>query len=107
MRTHAAKADYDRLVELTDGHPGESANGKHADEVIALKQRIVARRRKAVLLVEELNLQGKKVRPIIDLVESRLSELRRLNRKLLARTLKASANVCWHAATMSATRTLA
>ena len=78
----AAKADYDRLVELTDGHPGESANGKHADEGIALKQRIVARRRKAVLLVEELNLQGKKVRPIIDLVESRLSELRRLNRKL-------------------------
>jgi len=47
-----------------------------------LSQRIYMRKRKAVALIEELNLQGKKVRPMIDLLESRLAELRRLQRKL-------------------------
>ncbi|MEZ5965341.1 MAG: RNA polymerase sigma factor RpoD [Planctomycetota bacterium] len=50
----------------------------------ALSQRIYMRKRKAVALIEELNLQGKKVRPMIDLLESRLSELRRLQRKLVS-----------------------
>ncbi len=50
--------------------------------MVRLKRRIVARRRKAVLLIEELNLQGKKIRPLIDLLDSRLQELLRLNKKL-------------------------
>ena len=49
-----------------------------------LKRRVFARKRKAVSLIEELNLQGKKVRPMIDLIESRLAEVRRLQRKLLS-----------------------
>jgi len=76
----AARRDFDRLVELTDGeitpHKGRE------EEVAHLKRRIVARRRKAVLLIEELNLQGKKIRPIIDLLESRFAEMRRLTKKL-------------------------
>ncbi len=52
------------------------------DAMVALKRRVVSRKRKAVLLIEELNLQGKKVRPMIDLLESRLAEMRRLFRKL-------------------------
>ncbi|MBK8976737.1 MAG: RNA polymerase sigma factor RpoD [Planctomycetes bacterium] len=78
----AARRDYDRLVELTDGEVAMRPSGKILDEVLKLKQRIVARRRRAVLLIEELNLQGKKIRPIIDLLESRLSEMRRLTKKL-------------------------
>jgi RNA polymerase primary sigma factor len=49
---------------------------------IQIKKRIFSRRRKAVALIEELNLQGKKVRPMIDLLESRMAELRRLNQRL-------------------------
>ncbi|MFN7589834.1 MAG: RNA polymerase sigma factor RpoD [Planctomycetota bacterium] len=48
-----------------------------------LKKRIFSRRRKAVTLIEELNLQGKKVRPMIDLVESRIAEMNRLQHRLL------------------------
>lgn len=76
----AARRDFDRLVELTDG---EITPRKGREEEVAhLKRRIVARRRKAVLLIEELNLQGKKIRPIIDLLESRFAEMRRLMKKL-------------------------
>ncbi|MEO0479733.1 MAG: RNA polymerase sigma factor RpoD [Planctomycetota bacterium] len=78
----AGRADYDRLVELTEGEVAETPNGKKRQEVMALKERIVARRRKAVLLVEELNLQGKKIQPIINLLESRMMELRRLQKRL-------------------------
>jgi len=67
----AAKADFRRLLE-------GNANG----DTVALKRRIFMRKRRAVTLIEELNLQGKKVRPMIDLLESRLAELRRLQRKL-------------------------
>ena len=47
-----------------------------------LKRRIFSRRRKAVALIEELNLQGKKVRPMIDLLESRIAEMTRLQARL-------------------------
>ncbi|MCR9248302.1 MAG: RNA polymerase sigma factor RpoD [bacterium] len=47
-----------------------------------LKKRIYSRRRKAVSLVEELNLQGKKVRPMIDLIENRIAEMTRLTARL-------------------------
>jgi len=53
-----------------------------AAQQICLKQRIVSRRRKAVLLIEELNLQAKKVQPMIDLLESRFAEMIRLQKKL-------------------------
>jgi RNA polymerase primary sigma factor len=48
-------------------------------QAVAVKKRIFSRRRKAVALIEELNLQGKKVRPMIDLLESRIQEMNRLN----------------------------
>ncbi len=68
----AAKLDF--AVLLADkARPGEATR---------LKKRIFMRRRKAVMLIEELNLQGKKVRPMIDLLESRLNEMRRIERKL-------------------------
>src|SRR5690606_35436137 len=59
----AARADYERLVKALEG--GKSPRDP---EVVRLKRRIFARRRRGVLLVEELNLQGKKIRPIIDLL---------------------------------------
>jgi RNA polymerase primary sigma factor len=68
----AAKEDFAVLLD----------DSTRPTEAIRLKKRIFMRRRKAVLLIEELNLQGKKVRPMIDLLESRLNELRRLERKL-------------------------
>jgi RNA polymerase primary sigma factor len=68
----AARKDFARLCE--DGVP--------ADEAQALKKRIFSRRRKAVALIEELNLQGKKVRPMIDLLESRIAEMGRLGGRL-------------------------
>jgi RNA polymerase primary sigma factor len=67
----AARADFGSLGE-----------GGDTPEAIALKRRIFSRRRKAVALIEELNLQGKKVRPMIDLLESRLSEMNRLRQRL-------------------------
>ncbi len=70
---HAAREDF---RTLSDGTPAEAT--------LELKRRLYMRKRKAVSLIEELNLQGKKVRPMIDLLESRLSELRRLQRKLQA-----------------------
>jgi RNA polymerase primary sigma factor len=69
----AAKQDFARIS-------GEAKVS--ADEARRLKKRIVSRRRKAVALIEELNLQGKKVRPMIDLLQSRLAEIHRLDRKL-------------------------
>ncbi len=69
----AARNDFARLAE--DGVPGPEQQG--------LKKRIFSRRRKAVTLIEELNLQGKKVRPMIDLVESRIAEMNRLQARLL------------------------
>ena len=68
----AAKRDFDKLTQ----------NGIARNSAIGLKQRMVARKRKCVILIEELNLQGKKVRPMIDLLDSRLAEMRRLERKL-------------------------
>jgi RNA polymerase primary sigma factor len=68
----AAKRDYAGLVQ----------NGIDRSTGVRLKKRIVSRKRKCVMLIEELNLQGKKVRPMIDLLESRLAEMRRLERKL-------------------------
>ena len=59
------------------------AEGTPADAAQVLKKRIFSRRRKAVALIEELNLQGKKVRPMIDLVESRIAEMSRLQHRLL------------------------
>jgi RNA polymerase primary sigma factor len=55
------------------------AGGSSAKTEAGLKKRIYSRRRKAVSLVEELNLQGKKVKPMIDLIESRISEMLRLS----------------------------
>ena len=68
----AARKDFARLCE----------EGVPAEESQALKKRIFSRRRKAVALIEELNLQGKKVRPMIDLVESRIAEMNRLSARL-------------------------
>ncbi|MCC6670818.1 MAG: RNA polymerase sigma factor RpoD [Planctomycetes bacterium] len=68
----AAKSDFRRLTQNSVGR----------DESQHLRKRIVSRKRKAVILIEELNLQGKKVRPMIDLIESRLNDMRRLERKL-------------------------
>ncbi|MCY2958221.1 MAG: RNA polymerase sigma factor RpoD [Planctomycetota bacterium] len=68
----AAKVDSQLLV---DGNfsPTES---------VAIHKRVFSRRRKAVSLIEELNLQGKKVRPMIDLLESRFQEVGRLQARL-------------------------
>ena len=60
-----------------------NVEGVAADDLQVLKKRIFSRRRKAVALIEELNLQGKKVRPMIDLVESRIAEMNRLQARLL------------------------
>ena len=68
----AAQQDFKSFVQ----------NGVTRGQTIQLKKRIVGRKRKCVMLIEELNLQGKKVRPMIDLLESRLAEMRRLERKL-------------------------
>ncbi len=54
-----------------------------APQATIVKKRIFSRRRKAVALIEELNLQGKKVRPMIDLLESRIAEMNRLQARLL------------------------
>ena len=73
----AAKGDHVTLDAIeTSGKPPV------ATDRIVLKRRVHARRRKSVLLIEELNLQGKKIRPIIDLLESRLAEMRRLSKRL-------------------------
>ncbi len=69
----AARKDFSRLQE----------EGVAGGEQMVLKKRIFSRRRKAVALIEELNLQGKKVRPMIDLVESRIAEMNRLQARLL------------------------
>ncbi|MEY2716079.1 MAG: polymerase sigma factor SigA, partial [Planctomycetota bacterium] len=68
----AAKKDCREIIE---GSPS-------ADAVQQINKRIFSRRRKAVALIEELNLQGKKVRPMIDLIESRVQEAHRLNQRL-------------------------
>jgi RNA polymerase primary sigma factor len=68
----AAREDF---MQLFQGKPNANAQ-------LLLKRRIFSRRRKAVALIEELNLQGKKVRPMIDLVESRIAEMTRLKARL-------------------------
>jgi RNA polymerase primary sigma factor len=69
----AARNDFHNLVagELSPEH------------AVVVKKRIFSRRRKAVALIEELNLQGKKVRPMIDLLDSRIAEMNRLQLRLL------------------------
>ncbi|MBL8751139.1 MAG: RNA polymerase sigma factor RpoD [Planctomycetes bacterium] len=69
----AARSDFARFA-------GGDMAGPQATIV---KKRIFSRRRKAVALIEELNLQGKKVRPMIDLLESRIAEMNRLQARLL------------------------
>jgi RNA polymerase primary sigma factor len=69
----AARADFQKLI---DGNVS-------AAETIAIHKRIFSRRRKAVALIEELNLQGKKVRPMIDLLESKQQEVGRLQNRIL------------------------
>jgi RNA polymerase primary sigma factor len=76
----AAKTDHEVLDKL---EPRPESKRMPDSDVVRFKRRIHARRRKSVLLVEELNLQGKKIRPIIDLLESRLAEMRRLAKRLL------------------------
>ena len=68
----AAKKDCRQMLE---GNPS-------AEEQQRISKRIFSRRRKAVTLIEELNLQGKKVRPMIDLIESRVQEAHRLGQRL-------------------------
>ncbi|MCZ6786227.1 MAG: RNA polymerase sigma factor RpoD [Planctomycetota bacterium] len=77
----AAKGDFDELMRLAERRAGKR-NSRATDDEVVLKRRIVSRRRRAVLLIEELNLQGKKIGPIIDLLESRIAEMRRLTKKL-------------------------
>jgi RNA polymerase primary sigma factor len=47
-----------------------------------IKKRDFSRKRKVVTLIEELNLQSKKISPMIDLLESRFAEMSRLQRRL-------------------------
>jgi RNA polymerase primary sigma factor len=68
----AARQDFQQLLS------GEVT----PEQAQVLKKRIFSRRRKAVALIEELNLQSKKVRPMIDLLESRIAELSRLQARL-------------------------
>ncbi len=68
----AAREDFRKLMD------GKAS----ADETVVINRRIFSRRRKAVALIEELNLQGKKVRPMIDLLESRQQEASRLTQRL-------------------------
>ena len=68
----AAKKDCRQMLE---GNPS-------AEDQQRISKRIFSRRRKAVTLIEELNLQGKKVRPMIDLIESRVQEAHRLGQRL-------------------------
>lgn len=72
-----------RIYEAAREDFGQLFLGKPTgEEQQLLNRRIFSRRRKAVALIEELNLQGKKVRPMIDLVESRISEMTRLKTRL-------------------------
>ncbi|MFN0206189.1 MAG: RNA polymerase sigma factor RpoD [Planctomycetota bacterium] len=58
-------------------------------ECINSMRRVTARRRACVHLIEELHLQVKKVRPLIDLCDQKLqNELLPLERKVLARNAK-------------------
>ena len=72
-RLHQAnRDDYKKLMD--DARMSDES--RHA-----LLRRIYQRKRRGVLLVEEINLQVKKIRPMIDLIESRCNELRRLDKK--------------------------
>ncbi len=73
----AVQADFIQVRE--DGRKG---NGVDAAAITEAKRRMFSRRRKAVALIEELNLQAKKIQPMIDLLEARMSEMRRLQRRL-------------------------
>ncbi|HET6202860.1 MAG TPA: RNA polymerase sigma factor RpoD [Planctomycetota bacterium] len=68
----AAREDMRRLLgeELSDG------------ERFEILRRIQSRRRKCTILIEELHLQVKKVRPMIDLLQQKLVEMRAIERKL-------------------------
>ena len=71
-RLHEAnQVDFRELLE----HP-------KPERAQLFKKRIFSRRRKAVFLIEELNLQGKKVQPMIELLRDRLAEMNRLQRRL-------------------------
>jgi RNA polymerase primary sigma factor len=70
-----ARVDLRRILE---------EDGVRAEEREELLRRIQSRRRKATVLVEELHLQVKKVRPMLDLLEQKLAEGRALERKIRA-----------------------
>jgi len=70
---YANMMDFERLATQAD---------LSREEARRLRGRIAARRRKAVFLVEEVNLQVKKVRPLLDLLERKVAELQRLESKI-------------------------
>ncbi len=70
---HANMKDFEQLATRKD---------LTREEARRLRARIAARRRKAVFLVEEVNLQVKKVRPLLDLLERKVAELERLEQKI-------------------------
>ncbi len=70
---HANMKDFERLATDPD---------LSREEARRLRARIASRRRKAVFLVEEANLQVKKVRPLLDLLERKVAELERLENKI-------------------------
>jgi len=71
----SARVDLRRLFEEED---------LSEEERVELARRVQSRRRKATVLVEELHLQVKKVRPMIDLLEQKLAEGRSYERKIRA-----------------------
>ena len=72
-----------RIYEAARQDFHKQVNGELGpQQLIWTKKRIFSRRRKAVALIEELNLQGKKVRPMIDLLDSRIAEMNRLSTRL-------------------------
>ncbi|MCB9891230.1 MAG: RNA polymerase sigma factor RpoD [Planctomycetes bacterium] len=67
-----SKDEFSRLLR------GEFKKAEKAD----LVRSIQARRRRCVILIEELHLQIKKIRPLIDVLDHKCEELRTLEKKL-------------------------
>ncbi len=76
----AAREDFRRFV---------AGEVKGRDQAPLLR-RVAARRRACVYLIEELHLQVKKVRPLIDVCESKHAELHALERKVSSKGVKGS-----------------
>ncbi len=60
-----------------------------------LLRRIQSRRRKCTILIEELHLQVKKVRPMIDLLQQKLAEMRGIERKLASANGPKKGTLAW------------